>query len=315
VPLSLTLNGVEIPCKSGGLLEPSRYGESVRQYNNRLRSDEEPDFRTRRWQFTTKPLTYAEWVAIYPLLTSVGILSADGYAITRSGGPVFVLAELGDVPNSWKDPTDVEYVATFTLYERGGATSAGVTTDIYLSATLDTTYDDGAGGVYYIATIGAPYPGEYPSSGFATGPAQPPDQVPSGDVVTLTRSWITPRMNPAVVDGIARLIAEGIGINPWNTWAKQRLTITTSLIRAAAPVAGPHAFTSSAVHFSGGPITAQTVSPIVGLAVLADDRLRIDSYTIINMWPGGGEDGFRPGMGHGGTSARVIMPGTLTEAP
>lgn len=320
----LTLNGTVIPCRAGGLLTPSQYGEAERMYNNVLRSTIEPTLRTRRWQFTTGPLLGAEWDAIAPILRSTAVLTAAGYAITRGSVGIGVLCLLGTVENEANSDGDVAYTATFTLYERSTA-SAGVggpTTGLWLSNIVEPTYDDGAGGVYNLARTLGPNPfGEGYSGTDQTysvtpcGSGSPCSVAQCAAQVDVVGKWVTlPFTAPTILNGPGYFTALARGINPWGTWWRQRLTIQVTLIRAAGGSAGPFAFTSSAVDFSGGNINLTTVSPLVALAVAVGDRLMFEGLAIVGMNGCRSDDGFRPSFLMGQSFASAIMPGVLVAA-
>lgn len=312
----LTLNGVPIPCKAGGGLPPSRYGETVRMYNNRLRSTEEPNWRTRIWSFVTGPLTGAEWAVIRPLLVATGAVAAGGYAITRGLTTVACLVVPGEIPNEPDGDTDARFVASFQLLEQSAvtATVGGPQTAIYLEAAASSF---GAG--YRVASVGGGLPGEP----FYLGVGGPDPAVPidgcacpgqCAPLTSLLQQWITDPLLATTLWGMGYLFSSGIFINPWGTWYRASLGMQVSLVRAGAVVAGPFPFTTSGTFFAGGPISMQLVSPLVSLPVLDDDRLMFQQFTIMGMNCGRTDDGFRPSMGTGGTNCQIIMPGSIVLA-
>lgn len=312
----LTLNGTPIPCKAGGGLPPSRYGETVRMYNNRLRSTEEPLRRTRLWSFTTAPLTGAEWAVIRPLLVAVGAVAAGGYAITRGTVTVACLVIPGEIPNEPDGDTTARFVASFQLLEQSSATAlvGGPTSTIYLESAASSF---GAG--YRVAKVGGALPGEpfYDGVGgpdpavVIDGCACPGQCAP---LVSLLQKWITEPLLACTLFGLGYLASSGIFINPWGTWYRASLGMQVSLVRAGVVVAGPFPFTTSGTSFSGGPVSMQLVSPLVNLPVLDNDRLMFQQFTVMGMNCGTTDDGFRPSMGTGGLNCGITMPGNIVEA-
>lgn len=313
----LRLNGVEIPCQRGGLLEPSRYGERVRMYNNRLRSTEEPDFRTRRWQFATGPLDGAEWLAIAPVLRSTAVLAGTGMALTRGETAIAVLCVLGEVTHLPKGDTDIRYEAVFTLYERSTASSAigGVTTPLVLfgdpSPVGGGSFRAGPGGTGTAA--GGEASGGVPITCGSTLPAGGCDTARCPSVTTIIGTWYSDVVTvDTMLYGQAQFNGGAVGINPWGSWWTQRVGIQMSIYRAGAVVAGPFPFTTRAVDFSGGSVTLVTVNPLVNVPVLAGDRLKFEYLSIIGLNGCTPDDGFRPRMGYGGFfPPNVVVPATL----
>lgn len=304
----LTLNGVVIPCKAGGGLLPSRYGETLRMYNGRLRSTEEPLWRTRVWQFTTGPLTGAEWAVIRPVLVSIGLVNAGGYAITRGLTTVPCLVIPGEIPNEPDGDTTARFVASFQLLERSAATSliGGVESVLKL---VNVASDLPAARLAYIGPT--PPGGGNVTGGDAEPCACPPAQCPSVTTVIGT-FYSNPLAGPQVLSGPGRLDAGGIGINPWGTWWRMRLGMKLSVTDSAGVVlSGPYAWTTTAVQFDGGAISLFTVSPLVAVALPDLGRLKFEVLSIMGMNCDRGEDGFRPTMT---LPATITLPGSLVEA-
>lgn len=311
----LTLDGVNVPVQRGGLLEPSRYGETVRMYDNTLRSTEEPTLRTRRWQFTTGPLSGAEWDAIRPLIRSVAIRTALGYAVTRGAVGIAVLCVPGEVTHEPAGDTDIAYVATFILLERGTGSGAigGTTTGLYLYGDAS---DIGGGalrtGVSGGSSAGGEATGGAPAlCGTLVGGVCDTLRCPA--VTTIVATWYSdPATADGMLDGPAFLSVGAIGINPWGTWWTQRVGFQMAIYRAGSVVSGPYAFTTAAVDFSGGTVVLQTVSPLVAVPILTGDRLKFEALTIIGINGCASDDGFRPRMGYGGFfPPSVVIPGTV----
>lgn len=305
MPEYLTLNGVVIPCQEGGETEPSVYGETVRMYDNSIRSTEEPDFRTRRWQFRTGPLKGAEWDVIAPILRNTSVLSAAGYAIDRTGAAVSVLCVLGEVPNEEDGDADVGYVASFTLYERLSVLTTNPSSLFYLTGV--------ANGADLLLRLGSPEPGEGGlgvSGGTvsACGAGDPCVGAPCAATLTVLDTWRSLAVADNTLDGTATLAASAIGINPWGTWWRMSLTATLRIERAGVVVEGPFAFTAQGVDFSGGGILLQTVSALNAVEVLTGDEVVLDVISIMGMNACRADDGFRPSFFYGGAGAVLNLP-------
>lgn len=112
---------VVVPIREGAAeeLEPLRSGEQVRQYDNSLRSSENPNDTKRVARFSTAPLDVAEFEPLYALLDTGAVLTVGGgWLAAHPGGGVngakFTPTVTGVEHIAHKDAS-AQHVIAFTL--------------------------------------------------------------------------------------------------------------------------------------------------------------------------------------------------------
>jgi hypothetical protein len=115
----LTLNGtpVNVRAGSGSFSAPEEAGEAVRMYDNSLRTSVNPARRKRVGNFVTAEYTQAERDALVAIIGSTADIVVGGFAVSRTGGTMTAIAQLGEEQHVADGDDDVLYSIAFSLHE------------------------------------------------------------------------------------------------------------------------------------------------------------------------------------------------------